>query len=480
MKTKSWMEKNKHHFYSVTLILLSIVVTGFAQWAGSQESPLLTADNPPQNIILMIGDGMGMSHLYAANAYKLHLKKEPLHILTLAEKGAFTSMSTFSADSLVTDSAAAMTAMVTGVKTKNGYLSVSTDEKPLKTILEIAEDMGKDTGVVTTTRVTHATPAACASHINDRDKESEIAAQMINSGTDVILGGGWNFFYPKNTGGKRDDDTDVFSLAKSKGFTVVTAGEAFENISQNTKKVLGLFSGSHLPYVTDRIDAIPTLAQMTQKALDVLSQNPKGFFLMVEGGRIDHAAHINDAVSLIMETVDFDDAVGTVMAFMKEHPDTLLIVTADHETGGFGVGGVDETAYPKFDAFEKFTYSIETLGPIVGALSPDKIQKEILHDYGISLTDMDIQDIAMALSKKKHNAALMSASKAELIAEPQGTVARLVSQHYGFTFATHNHAAVPVPVAVCCDVKLNKKGMLDNTDIFYLMDAVVKEKHLTP
>lgn len=372
MKTKLWREKNLHHFYSVALILLSIVVTGLVQWAVSQESPLLTADNPPKNIILMIGDGMGISHLYATNAYKLYMKKEPLNFFKLADETGLSYMNTSSTDSMTTDSAAAMTAMVTGEKTKNGFLSVAPDGRKLKTILEIAEENGKSSGVITTTRVTHATPAACAAHVDDRDKESEIAVQMVNSGVDVMLGGGWNFFYPDSKGGKRGDDVDVFEMARQKGFKLALNEEQLESLP----------------------------------------------------------------------------------------------------------GGVEEVEYPKFDEFKNFTHSMETIGPIIGALPLKKIPDEIKRDYGISLTDADMQEIKTALFKYKEQMKTMSASKAELIAEPQGMVARIISRHYGFTFSTHNHTAEPVPVSVCCHVKLNKKGMLDNTDIFKIMASVVAEKHL--
>ncbi|MEM1541426.1 MAG: alkaline phosphatase [Ignisphaera sp.] len=183
-------------------------------------------------------------------------------------------------------------------------------------------------GVVTTTRVTHATPAVFTAHAPHRDMEQEIVLQQIALEVDAILGGGRRFY-----------TSELVSEARRRGYTVVfNRSSPLRVDSAKTRRLLGLFADSHIPYVLDRDSETPSLVEMTAKAIEILDKNPCGFFLMIEGGRIDHAAHANDIASVIAETKEFDDVVGFVTLYARSRGDTLVIVTSDHETGGLTIG----------------------------------------------------------------------------------------------------------------------------------------------
>lgn len=288
----------------------------------SDETPTIilniTAEGEVKNVILLIGDGMGIGQITVA---EIENGDDSLAIENLPYMSL---ISTHSLSSYVTDSAASATALATGYKTNNGVVSKSSDGLILSTIVEIAESKGLSTGVVTNTRITHATPACFLAHANSRDQESLIAEQVLNSGVDVVLGGGRSYFS---------------SLSPSnKGYTVVeTTGQLLE---VESSKVIGLFTAGYMSYDNYRNPEIePSLAQMTKKSIELLSSDPEGFFLMVEGGRIDHASHANDFENTVSETLAFDLAVSEALEYASSRNDTLIIVTADHETGGLMITG---------------------------------------------------------------------------------------------------------------------------------------------
>jgi alkaline phosphatase len=321
----------------------------------------------PQRVIFFLGDGMGMSTLTAARIYAVG-EEGDLTIDTLPET-AF--IKTYSNDAQVTDSAPSMSAYMTGVKMNNEVLAMSSDTvardpvadangnllgnncgtnngKPVTTMLELAKSRGLGTGVVTTTRITHATPAATYAHICHRDLENDIAAMLVPGGAgynstlgadgiDVILGGGTSFFLPKAAGGKRADGRDLIAELKARGYTFAANPTEFAAAAPgNTTRLAGLFTPSHMSYDLDRDPSKePSLADMTTKAMDILSKNSKGYFLMVEGGRIDHALHETTAKKALQDTIAFDNAVKAAIDKARaSDPDlksTLIVVTADHD-----------------------------------------------------------------------------------------------------------------------------------------------------
>ena len=337
----------------------------FSACGGSDDNNAPVAATP-KNIVFFLGDGMGLTTQTAARIYKVG-EAGDLTMDTLPET-AF--VRTYSNNAQVTDSAPSMAAYMTGVKMNNEVISMTpetsafdaagkdylngTDStcpqsgngKPVTTLLEIAKAAGMGTGAVTTTRITHATPAATYSHICHRDGENNIAAQAVpggagyngalGDGVDVLLGGGRQFFLPATAGGKRTDGRDLTAELKAKGYTYVQDKAGFDGVATTTKKLVGLFTSSHMAYDIDR-DASkePSLAEMTGKAIDLLGQNPKGFFLMVEGGRIDHALHETTARKALQDTVAFDDAIKAAIDKMQAKDpglaNTLIVVTADHD-----------------------------------------------------------------------------------------------------------------------------------------------------
>jgi alkaline phosphatase len=285
------------------------------------------AEDPdyPKNIILFIGDGMGVAHISAAKIARGRLNLERFSVSGL--------VTTHSEDNLTADSAAAATALATGYKTDSLAISVAPDKKPLKTLFEYAEELGKSTGVVVTSSVTDATPAAFFAHTDNRHEHSEIAAQILTSGIDVLIGGGWTYFVPNSNEGSRRNDEKNLLIALEAQMPVVLSYDKLPRHT-NVKRLAALLTPVGLPKAADRNYS---LAELTKEAIGILSKNRAGFVLMVEGSQIDVASHNQDQQNIISEMTDFDGAVGAGLDFAQSHPNTLIIVTADHETGGFAV-----------------------------------------------------------------------------------------------------------------------------------------------
>ena len=277
----------------------------------------------------MIGDGMGINQVAGARI-KAYGADGRLNMETLPVTGL---LKTHSIDDLITDSGASATALSTGYKTRNKMIGMSADTTRVITIMEAAWDGGLSTGLVVTSSITHATPACFAAHVPNRYTEQEIARQLVASGTDVMLGGGKKFFLPKSAGGDREDALNLLDVAAHAGYDIVLDKTAFEQSSGS--KILGLFAENGLL----NKDNEPSLAELTKKAIGILSQNKKGFFLMVEGSQIDWAGHDNQFAELVKQVLSFDEAIGVALAFAEKNAETLVVVTADHETGGMSIRG---------------------------------------------------------------------------------------------------------------------------------------------
>jgi alkaline phosphatase len=256
-------------------------------------------------------------------------------------------MTTHNASGEITDSAAAATALATGHKTHNYAISVDVDGNPLETALERAEAGGMATGILSSVYIVDATPGVWASHAADRGSYAEIAVQQARAGVEVILGGGRSNYLPEGEGGT--GGPDLIEELIGAGYEFVDTAIALAASKAPKGRLLGLFSESEMTYALDRhLDANlkePTLAQMTAKAIEVLREDPDGFFLMVEGGAIDWRCHERDAAGVVQEMLAFDDAIAVAVGFAAENSDTLLIVTADHETGGMDFGQGPNTRF---------------------------------------------------------------------------------------------------------------------------------------
>ncbi|MFQ2243391.1 alkaline phosphatase [Aeromonas enteropelogenes] len=351
---KSAMKQKLHKTLISTALLSALGTLTQAQAADAK------------NVILFIGDGMGPTVLTATRLYKVG-EEGNLEMMKLARSAR---IKTFSNDAQTTDSAPSMAAYTTGVKMNNEVIAMSSDTravapgkdvngnkginnctsdngKPVPTILELAKAAGKSVGAVTTTELTHATPAATYSHICHRDAAYAIAEQAVpggagfntalGDGVDVLMGGGANHWTPYNSTsnkGGRADGRDLTAELTAQGYHYVTTKDDLAGV--NSGKVLGLFSAkSHLDYELDRVakgaaSTQPSLSEMTAKAIDLLSQNSQGYFLMVEGGRIDHALHGTNAKRSLTDAVALDEAVKTALGKV-DLKDTLIVVTADHD-----------------------------------------------------------------------------------------------------------------------------------------------------
>jgi alkaline phosphatase len=279
----------------------------------------------PKNMILFIGDGMGVAQITAAKIVQGELTLERFSVMGL--------VTTDSENSLITDSAAAATALAAGHKTDNGAIAVAPDKKPLKTLFEYAQELGKSTGIVVTSSVTDATPAAFMAHSPDRHNQEDIAEQIVNSGVDVLIGGGWAYFIPQSNEGSRRSDAKNLLSALERKMPLVLSHEKMGAYGKNNT-LAALLAPVRLPKAMQRNY---TLAELTEEAIGLLSKNHEGFVLMVEGSQIDGAAHDQNPEEIISEMMDFDGAVGTGLDFARQTGNTLIIVTADHETGGFAV-----------------------------------------------------------------------------------------------------------------------------------------------
>jgi alkaline phosphatase len=247
------------------------------------------------------------------------------------------SARTHPADEFITDSAASGTALACGVKTRNDALAVDTAGRPVATVLEAAESLGMATGLVATSTITHATPASFSAHVLNRAHQDSVALQQLQQGIEVLLGGGADFFLPVSQGGLRMDERDLIEEARQSGYAVARSRTALLQITETP--VLGLFSGSHMDFEIDRDEQTqPGLAEMTRHAIELLSKDPDGFFLMVEGSKIDHAAHVNDIPAHLHDILAYDDAVAAALEFARADGQTLIISTSDHETGGLTIG----------------------------------------------------------------------------------------------------------------------------------------------
>ncbi len=292
----------------------------------------------PRNVILLIGDGMGVNHVTLTRLMsvgpdgRLHMERMPFAGL----------MRTHSANRLVTDSGAASTALATGIKTDNGRIGTAPDGTPYISILQKARDHGYRTAVVVNCTLSHATPAGFAAHVEHRRMEPEIARQMLANRVDILFGGGRNHFLPEPHG-TRQDGLNLIDEAHDAGYQVIYNREQLRELESGP--VLGLFAnGAMTTYAPE-----PMLDEKTRAAIDVLSSNaedwfspePK-FFMMVEGAQIDWAGHANDTDNTVRQTLLFDMAVKEAINFAKDDQQTLVIVTADHETGGLLIqGGLD-------------------------------------------------------------------------------------------------------------------------------------------
>jgi alkaline phosphatase len=326
--------------------------------SDSREPLPLVPDSDVKNVIFVVGDGMGVSQLAAARIHyagpdgRLNIERMPVTGL----------LTTHAVGNLITDSAASATAMAAGIKTRNSMVGVDSTGHPRPTILEVARDAGFATGIVTSTELTDATPAAFASHVPKRKMQSEIALQLVQSKVNVLLGAGAHFYPKPDARSKRKDDADPIAVAKGNGYRVIeTRADLLE---ADAELLLGIFEG----ILTDRMEPginpnpnAPSLRELTRKAIEILSRNETGFFLVVEEEGTDKGGHANREDYFLHSLKSLDNAVTEALDFAQRDGRTLVIVTADHETGGMNiVQGAFKNRRPEFRRrYLEFTWATD-------------------------------------------------------------------------------------------------------------------------
>lgn len=431
-------------------------------------------------VFYFIGDGMGLNQVNTTEMYlgeqQGRIGIEPLCFASFPVAGMATS---FSATNSITDSSAGGTALATGVKTYNGAIGVDANKETVMSVAHRAKLAGKKVGVTTSVSVDHATPAAFYAHQPDRGMYYEIALELPQAGFDFYAGGG--FLKPDKTFDKKDAPS-IFPIIEQAGYTIARGVDEYKAKSGSAGKMVLIqpegADPSCLPYAIDRKDGDLTLAQITESAIDFLTKgNKKGFFLMVEGGKIDWACHSNDPATVVKEVIDMDNAVKVAYEFYKKHPkETLIVITADHETGGLALGNSNYTLNLKSLDCQK--QSADLLSRAVTDLRKAKGSKATWEDAKALLAErMGFwSELSLTWEQEKllrdefedsfvKNKVVFEESlygKTEPLAAAAKKVMSQISK-LGWTTGSHSAEYVPV-FAVGAGSKLFM-GKMDNTDI---------------
>ncbi|MFG0304645.1 MAG: alkaline phosphatase [Phycisphaerales bacterium JB040] len=435
------------------LAAAAAAATPAAAYTGSSRRGRARA----KNVIFMVSDGMSTGTLTLADmVIRERTGRRSAWLELNRTPGATRSLATtHSADRWVTDSAAGGCAWSLGTKVNNGSINYSPDGVEMTPINVRAKARGMSTGLVTTTRVTHATPASFVAGVPRRDMEDPIAAHILERGTDVCFGGGAKHF----PGSLRAAHAGV------------TFHDAMPDLSgaDASSRHCGLFSASHLAYAPDRDASIPSLATMTTRSLAHLSRNPDGFILQVEGGRVDHAAHANDASSLVMEQIEFDEALREAIAWTLGRDDTLLIATTDHANANPGLTLYDRRDSGMLDRLMGANHSFEWLEPRLGEAVENNTLRELIAEAsgGYELSDDDHDFLRRGLAERMRTNGFLAQSRTTT-----SLLGSLLANYHGVAFISPNHTADLVEVAALGPGAELLEPAIDNTDLHALMLSV--------
>jgi alkaline phosphatase len=432
----------------------------------------------------MVADGMSLAVPSLAEPFSRLVRGTGTrwHALLRDPRAARGFFDTSSLSSLVTDSAAASTAWASGSRVFNGALNVLPDGQALVPIARLVRETGRRIGLVTTTTITHATPAGFASVQKRRDEEPLIAPQYLDV-VDVLLGGG----RPHFDGARRSDQHDLRGEFAAHGYALWDERAAVCGTARPAK-VLGLFANGHLPYTIDhRADpalqaAVPTLAEMTQAALEILAADERGFLLQVEGGRVDHAAHGNDAAAMLWDQLAFDDALAVVLAFAERAPDTLVIVTADHATANPGLNGMGGEYRKSTSAFARLgqaTCSLERLQQELQVGGDDvpgneQVSARLQGAFGLELPPDEVAVVRAALAGQ------LPTETAGQHRNFAGIIGQLLGNHTAMGWTGVSHTQDCTLVSALGPGAEDFAGLLLNTDAFSRLSALLGLTHRNP
>ena len=469
-----------------------------------------------RNVILFIGDGFGASQMSLGVQYARLVEQRELNIDSLMQDGNTGYSLTLPFDNIVIDSAAGATQMATGQLARNDMLGLDPDGYPIETIVEWAHKRGLGTGLVANVRISHATPAAFAAHQSSRyNGEQALMDDVLQErDVDVLLGGGARALVPagswvsqtlpgipRELDGEsvREDAVNWVEELADQGYAIASDSSSLREAAKHATKLLGTFSASHLPNVIDRQNLntsnVPTLAEMTSAALDILSRHDEGFFLLVESGRIDFGGHANDAGTMLHEILDLDVAVGRALEFQQRHPETLVLVTGDHGTGGFsftdasfgipadlpldsGIVYQPEWGYATKKHLEllgrqsaSYTYILQQAG-----MDPEKLIEVVLAHTGIEMT----MDEAIEALVRGDDGLPGTEAFRRYHDGPEDTASALLglalAEHSFVVWSTGEHTSDPVPTYGRGPGAEKLRGIYPNTHIYSVMRETLERR----
>lgn len=454
---EKWSEKQ-------ICLLLVLVLMVFVYAIGNEPT-----QEEVKSVILLIPDGTGITHMTLTRWYN---GGQPLAVDELI----CGLVRTYSADAPIADSAPAGTAMATGYKSHAGFISVLPDKadmpgqtpiapedarKPVATVLEAAKLKGKATGLVVTCQIQHATPAAFSSHYPERDKYEILCEQQVYNNLNVVLGGGWQYLQAD----RRADKEDLIAVIKKKGYDYVTTRD--EMLKSTAPKIWGAFAAVAMDYDFDRDPTVqPSLEEMTKKAIEILSKDPDGFFLMVEGSQVDWASHANDPIGVISEFRAFDKAVKVALDFAKANGNTVVIVAPDHGNGGLSIGNADtERGYDTLplssivDPLRDAKLTAAGVRAKLNASLPEaEFFKIIQENYGLFVLTQDEYTVLKAF----YDEVQQSPKKLDQLVR---VIAPMMSKRAGLGWTTHGHTGEEVFLGVYHPRNFRLTGVVENTDI---------------
>ena len=457
-------------------IVMVVLVTTFAY----------AQDKTPKYIFMFIGDGMGIAQRQIA---ELQLNSKPgvpavnqkvrLKMNSLKVVGMNT---TYDSTSIVPDSASTATSLASGYKTLSGVIGLKEDkttEVPL--ISEYLKKKGLSIGIISDVKIVHATPAAFYSHIDSRNKYDEIASQLIKTDFDLFVGGGGDqHFNPQ----KRKDGKDLYAEAKSKGFTIATTKDEFLSLKKGTKVLANLpgdVNNEALPYVMDRTGGDLNLDEIVSKSIELLSGNKKGFFMVVEGGKIDWACHANDTGAAIVNMLDLDKAIGVALTFKEKNPDTLIIVTGDHECGGLGLS-MGNTYRVNPELFFNQKISHEMVDKKVKNLTEkkeltDEAAFKIAEEFGLAaLTEAEKTEIMKSLADEQKDDKDLNKTLYGGYRPVSMVFKRLSNIRANLYWTSYSHTGVPVMLTAEGMGAEKFAGYIDNTQVCKILNDVTQAR----
>lgn len=428
------------------------------------KNNILSVKKKAQNIIFMVSDGMSEGTLTMGDLY-LRRSGKGSNWLNLYREGKATRalMDMASASSMVTDSAAASSSWGGGHRVPNGKLNYGAKGEEYTPIWQKFKSAGKKVGCVTTVPITHATPAGFCVINKTRGEQPEIAEQYLALKFDVMMGGGSKYFV------ERQDKVDMFDTYRKSGYVVVESKHDMDELHHVNKPVLGVFDKNGLPYAIDRkqgggqFDKVPTLAEMTSKAIDLMKKHPKGFCLQVESGKVDWAAHANDAPALIYDQVQFEDAVRVALDFAEKDGNTLVIITSDHGNSNPGLY-YGENADKNFEKIFDVTMSNETILNKISKSTPISDLKDLIKtNQGFDISD---EDAALIISKYEH---LDETGVYNPYKLPFKTYGEIFSKHFSIAFGGVDHSADFTELTMFGPGSEHLKPLVKNTELHDFM-----------